>query len=106
MIVSIMLDVDKKTEEDLKITIPVDLKEPNNIDIEKISSDIPIKKGDILVSNSKYLRYEGELEIALKNLGTDEKRSIVSKITEEDMELLDYINIVKKFEFIHNDDSN
>lgn len=78
----------------------------DNIDIEKISSDIPIKKGDILISNSKYLRYEGELEIALKNLDTDQKRCIVSKITEEDMELLDYINIVKKFEFIHNDDSN
>jgi outer surface protein len=52
------------------------------------------------------LRYEGELEIALKNLGTDEKRSIVSKIVEKDIELLDYISIVKKFEFIHNDDSN
>ncbi len=77
-----------------------------SIDIEKISADIPIKKGDIIISNSKYLRYEGELEIALKNLGTDEKRCIVSKIIEKDMELLDYVNIVKKFEFIHNDDSN
>ena len=77
-----------------------------SIDIEKISSVIPIKKGDIIISNSKYLRYEGELEIALKNLGTDEKRCIVSKIIEKDMELLDYVNIVKKFEFIHNDDSN
>ena len=72
----------------------------------KISSDVSIKKGDILISNSKYLRYEGELEIALKNLGIDEKRCIVSKIIEEDMELIDYINIVKKFEFIHNDNSN
>ncbi len=78
----------------------------DNIDIEKISSDVSIKKGDILISNSKYLRYEGELEIALKNLGIDEKRCIVSKIIEEDMELIDYINIVKKFEFIHNDNSN
>ena len=77
-----------------------------SIDIEKISSDIPIKKGDILISNSKYLRYEGELEIALKNLGIDEKRCIVSKIIEKDMELLDYINIVKKFEFVNNNDSD
>ena len=77
-----------------------------SIDIEKISADIPIKKGDILISNSKYLRYEGELEIALKNLGTDEKRCIISKIIEKDIELLDYISIVKKFEFIHNDDSS
>ena len=78
----------------------------DNIDIEKISSDIPIKKGDVLVSNSKYLRYEGELEIALKNLGTDEKRCIVSKIIEKDMELLDYISIVKRFEFVNNNDSD
>ena len=77
-----------------------------SIDIEKISSDIPIKKGDILISNSKYLRYEGELEIALKNLGTDEKRSVVSKIIEKDMELLDYISIVKQFEFVSNNNSD
>ena len=72
------------------------------IDIEKISTENPIKKGDILVSNSKYMRYEGELEIALKNLGTDEKRCIISKVIEEDIELLDYINILKKFEFLKN----
>lgn len=77
-----------------------------SIDIEKISSDIPIKKGDIIISNSKYLRYEGELEIALKNLGTDEKRCIVSKIIEKDMELLDYISIVKQFEFVNNNNSD
>ena len=77
-----------------------------SIDIEKISADIPITKGDIIISNSKYLRYEGELEIALKNLGTDEKRSIVSKIIEKDMELLDYISIVKKFEFVSNNNSD
>ena len=77
----------------------------DNIDIEKISLDVSLKKGDILISNSKYLRYEGELEIALKNLGIDEKRSIVSKIIEEDMELLDYISIVKQFEFVSNNNS-
>ena len=48
------------------------------------------------------MRYEGELEIALKNLGTDEKRCIISKVVEEDIELLDYISILKKFEFIKN----
>ena len=72
------------------------------IDIEKISTENPIKRGDILVSNSKYMRYEGELEIALKNLGTDEKRCTISKVIEEDIELLDYINILKKFEFLKN----
>ena len=39
-IVSIMKDIDKISDEDLKITIPVDIKQPNNIDIEKIHNEI------------------------------------------------------------------
>lgn len=58
MIVSIMLDVDKKTEEDLKITIPVDLKEPNNIDIEKIHNEIYEKP-----ENAEYNEQTKELKL-------------------------------------------
>ncbi len=58
-----------------------------------------IRKGDILLSNEKYLRYEGEVEIALKNLGIDEKRDVVSRVCEEDVELLYYISIINKFIF-------
>ncbi len=61
-----------------------------------------IKRGDILLSNRKYLRYEGEVEIALKDLGNDEKRCIISKVIKEDIELLDYVNILKKCIFIKN----
>ena len=59
-----------------------------------------IRKGDILLSNKKYLRYEGEVEIALQNLGEDKKRYIISKVVKEDIELLDYISIMKKCIFV------
>ena len=81
-----------KTRKEFKEYIQKNLK-----DIKKENGEI--KKGDILLSNEKYLRYEGELEIALKNLGLDEKRDIVSRVYDEDIELLDYISIITKFIF-------
>ncbi len=59
-----------------------------------------IRKGDILLSNRKYLRYEGEIEIALQNLGEDNKRDVISRVIKEDIELLDYIRIMKKCIFV------
>ena len=59
-----------------------------------------IKRGDILLSNREYLRYEGEIEIALQNLGEDKKRYIISRVIKEDIELLDYISIMKKCIFV------
>ena len=81
-----------KTRKEFKEYIQKNLK-----DLKKENGEI--KKGDILLSNEKYLRYEGELEIALKNLGLDEKRDIVSRVYDEDIELLDYISIITKFIF-------
>lgn len=81
-----------KTRKEFKEYIQKNLK-----DVKKENGEI--KKGDILLSNEKYLRYEGELEIALKNLGLDEKRDIVSRVYDEDIELLDYISIITKFIF-------
>lgn len=81
-----------KTRKEFKEYIQKKLK-----DVKKENGEI--KKGDILLSNEKYLRYEGELEIALKNLGLDEKRDIVSRVYDEDIELLDYISIITKFIF-------
>ena len=81
-----------KTRKEFKEYIQKNLK-----DVKKENGEI--KKGDILLSNENYLRYEGELEIALKNLGLDEKRDIVSRVYDEDIELLDYISIITKFIF-------
>ena len=66
--------------------------------MNKINNE-EIKKGDILISNFSAKRYEGELEIALKNIGKDETRSILTKVCNEDLELLEYISIFKRFVF-------
>lgn len=59
-----------------------------------------IKKGDILISNSLYKRYEGELEVAIKDLGDDPKRCIYSYVIFQDLGCLKYIHLFKKFIFI------
>jgi comB len=82
MIVSIMLDVDKKTEEDLKITIPVDLKEPNNIDIEKIHNEIYEKP-----ENATYNEETKELKLDKDGLDfaitMEEAKNIIRENKEE-----------------------
>ena len=82
MIVSIMLDVDKKTEEDLKITIPVDLKEPNNIDIEKIHTEIYEKP-----ENATYNEETKELKLDKDGLDfaitLEEAKNIIRENKEE-----------------------
>jgi len=57
-IISIMRDVDKISDEDLKITIPVDTKQPNNIDIEKIHNEIYEKP-----ENAEYNEQTKELKL-------------------------------------------
>ena len=57
-IVSIMKDIDKISDEDLKITIPVDTKQPNNIDIEKIHNEIYEKP-----ENAEYNEQTKELKL-------------------------------------------
>ena len=82
MIVSIMLDVDKKTEEDLKITIPIDLKEPNNIDIEKIHNEIYEKP-----ENATYNEETKELKLDKDGLDfaitIEEAKNIIRENKEE-----------------------
>lgn len=82
MIVSIMLDVDKKTEEDLKIKIPVDLKEPNNIDIEKIHNEIYEKP-----ENATYNEETKELKLDKDGLDfaitIEEAKNIIRENKEE-----------------------
>ena len=57
-IISIMRDVDKISDEDLKITIPADTKQPNNIDIEKIHNEIYEKP-----ENAEYNEQTKELKL-------------------------------------------
>ncbi len=55
------------------------------------------KKGSITIDNSNYLRYEGELQIALRDLPADKKVNVVGTVMEEDLPLLSYIGPGQKF---------
>ncbi len=81
-IISLMNDIDKKTEEDLKIRIPVDLKEPNNIDIEKIHTEIYEKP-----ENATYNEETKELKLDKDGLDfaitLEEAKNIIRENKEE-----------------------
>ncbi len=51
----------------------------------------PRSAGSIAVSNSAYLRYEGELEIARRDLPGDARINVVGQVAEEDLDLLPYV---------------
>lgn len=46
------------------------------------------KVGDVCVSNSNYLRYEGELEIMKKDHPADDRINVIGHVIEQDIELL------------------
>ena len=48
-------------------------------------------RGSVAVSNSEYLRYEGELEIARVDLPGDTRMNVVGQVAEHDCRLLPYI---------------
>lgn len=58
-----------------------------------------IEKGDILIDSSLYTHYSGELQIALKPMKNSGRTSVVGKIVDEEMYLLDYIKPWQKFKF-------
>ncbi|WP_230130481.1 MupG family TIM beta-alpha barrel fold protein [Bacillus sp. CECT 9360] len=57
-------------------------------------------KGCITIDNNKYGRYQGELQIALKDLEQDEKVNVVGKVIDEDVPLLPFINGGTNFRLI------
>ena len=81
-IVSIMKDIDKISDEDLKITIPVDIKQPNHIDIEKIHNEIYEKP-----ENATYNEQTKELKLDKDGLdfaiSIDEAKNMLKEKKEE-----------------------
>lgn len=57
-------------------------------------------RGAVCVANEKYGRYQYELEIPLLNLPEDERQTIVGHVSQEDMDLLPFIQHPFKFRFI------
>lgn len=58
------------------------------------------KRGDIVVANEKFLRYEKELEICLRDLPLDRRQMTVGKVIKKDLPLLELVQSPFKFKFI------
>lgn len=56
-----------------------------------------IEKGDILIDSSLYEHYAGELQIALKPMKNSGRTSVVGKVVDEEIYLLDYIRPWQRF---------
>ena len=62
------------------------------IEAEERENGMLIRKaGSISISNKKYLRYMGELEIARVDLPMDERLNVIGQIREKDMKYLTYV---------------
>lgn len=60
---------------------------------------VDIKKGDIIIDSSLYARYAGELQIAIKDMKNTGKTSVVGRIVEDEIALLDTVLPWQKFAF-------
>lgn len=56
-----------------------------------------IERGDVVIDSSLYEHYAGELQIALKPMKNSGRTSVVGKVIDEEMFLLDYIKPWQKF---------
>lgn len=63
-------------------------------------NNVDIKKGDILIDNSLYTRYAGELQIALKDMVNSGRTNVVAHIVPQEMCLLEYIKPWQKFSLV------
>ena len=62
------------------------------IEAEERENGVLVRKaGSISISNKKYLRYMGELEIARVDLPMDERLNVIGQIKEKDLKYLAYV---------------
>ncbi|MDO4667396.1 MAG: MupG family TIM beta-alpha barrel fold protein [Streptococcus sp.] len=61
----------------------------------------PIERGDILIDNSLYTKYAGELQIARLPMDNSGKTNVVGHILKQDHALLDLLKPWQKFQFRH-----
>jgi len=67
---------------------------------ELINPKSIIEKGDIIIESKEYTRYSGELQVALKDMENSGKSSVVGRVLEEELYLLDEIKPWQRFKFI------
>jgi len=59
-----------------------------------------IKRGDILICNQEFGHYNGELQIALKEMKNSGRLNVVGKISDEELFLLDYLRPWSSFKLV------
>ncbi|MDQ0217091.1 DUF871 domain-containing protein [Peribacillus cavernae] len=57
-------------------------------------------KGSITIDNKHYGRYQGELQITLKDLEQDDKVNVIGRVINEDLPLLQYVSGGVRFQLI------
>lgn len=74
----------------LRSTIPRTVYTKDSIPPRDSQSKI-VTRGSIIIDNDRYLRYKGELQIALKTFSMSDKANIVGQISPDSLSLLDYL---------------
>lgn len=59
-----------------------------------------LKRGDIVILNSQYPKYMGELQVVLKDMKNDGRKNVVGRIKEHDNILIEYLNPRRPFKFL------
>ena len=65
----------------------------------KLINPKDMSKGDIVIESELYAHYAGEVHIVLKPMKNSNKSSVVAKVVDEEVFLLDYIKPWQKFKF-------
>lgn len=60
---------------------------------------VDVKRGDVLIDNTGYGQYRGEVQIALQDMPADPRVNVVAHIVPEEHMLLDYLKPNKSFGF-------
>lgn len=63
----------------------------------KLMNPVDMKKGDIVIESDLYAHYAGEVHLVLKPMKNSNRSSVVGKIVDEEIFLLDYIEPWQKF---------
>ncbi len=58
-----------------------------------------IKRGDVIIENSNYARYKGELHIALKDYENEGNSNVIGRVREDNIIFIDQIKSWQKFKF-------
>ena len=99
---NIIFDIQKNREDYSELVLRSTMTRVKIKDSIKAFNNIERKTGYITLDNENYGRYNGELQIALVDLKSDERVNVIGKIHDEDIILLKFIKDDVRFRLIEN----